>query len=90
MERGRVLLPQRVPIELRGVLLSTASSPVFVVRGVHVAGISVPRRIADRVIGHLRGGEHGTLPPSALSIQLPPEAREVYIDGDRLVLGELP
>jgi len=90
MERGRALLPQQVPIELRGVLLSTASGPVFVVRRVQVGGLPVPRRISDRVIGHLRAGEEGSLPPSTLSIQLPPEAREVYIDGDRLVLGQLP
>jgi hypothetical protein len=90
LEPGRRLLPRRVGVELRGVLLSTATGPVFVVRRVRVAGLGVPRRISDRVIDHLREGEVGTLPPSALPIQLPAEAGEAYIHEDRLVLADLP
>jgi hypothetical protein len=90
LERVRRILPRQIPIELRGVILSTESGPVLVVQRVHLVGLAVPRRISNRVVEHLGGGEGGTLPSSALPIRLPHEARGAYIDGDRLVLGDLP
>lgn len=90
LEAGRRLLPRRLPVEVTGVIFSTESGTVLVVRRVEVVGIGVPRRISNRLMDHLRGEADEGLPVSTLPVPLPPEVPGAYIDGDRLVLGELP
>jgi len=90
LERGRGLLPERVRIQLVGTVLSSTSGPLLMVRRVEVAGLPVPHRIQEGILRHLRGERDAVLPKGALPLQLPRAVGEVYIDGDRLVLGSLP
>ena len=87
LERVRAILPDPVPIELRGALLTVEDGEaVFLVRRIDAAGIPLPRAMYAGILHSLDPTERGELPPEALRVPLPTGVRSAYIDGDRLVV----
>lgn len=87
LERVRAILPDPVPIELRGVLVTLEDGQaLFLVRRIDAGGIPLPRSIYSGLVESLDPGDRGPLPPEAVRVPLPTGTGSVYIDGDRLVL----
>ena len=91
LERVRGVLPDRIPLTLRGTLLTLdETEAVLVVRRVDAVGVPIPRALFPAALGPLGSDRRAELPPEALPVPLPTGIGSAYIDGDRLVLLESP
>ena len=80
------ILPDTVPLEVRGRLEPFGDGTALRVESVEVSRIPLPRRVHPSVLEALgRRGEAG-LAEDAVALPLPRGVRSVYIPGDRLVL----
>ncbi len=89
LERVRELLPERVPVELRGLLLTLEGvGPVFLVQRIAAAGVPIPQRLHGEVLEGVRGGEALDLPPGAVRLPLPAGVRSLRVqDGELIIQG---
>lgn len=89
LERVRELLPDRVPVELRGLLLTLEGvGPVFLVQRIAAAGVPIPRRLHEEVLEGVRTGEGRGLPPEAIRLPLPVGIRTLRVqDGELIIQG---
>lgn len=91
LERMRGVLPDRLPVEFRGTLLTLADGQgAFLVRRVDLAGIPLPRGAQGRILEELQPTRGAGLPPESISFPLPPGVQSLYIDDDMLVVARDP
>jgi hypothetical protein len=88
LESVRGILPDTVPVQLRGRLLTLAGGEVvLLVHRIDASAVPIPRRFFPRILEGLARGERTALPPEALPIPLPDEVGRVRVEGDFLVLS---
>jgi hypothetical protein len=87
LEQIRALLPDTVPVQIRGRVLSLEGpEAALLVHRIDAAGIPIPRRFFPRILQGLSVVERSDLPPEAVAFPLPQGIRSVRLVEDRLVL----
>ncbi len=87
LERVLEILPDTVPVQLRGTLVTRGEGlAAFVVRRIDVANVPIPRRFYPRILEGIDPRDRDGLPPEAVSIPLPAGVGAALIREDRLVL----
>jgi hypothetical protein len=87
LDQIRALLPDTVPVQLRGRVLALEGPEAgLTVHRIDAGGIPIPRRFFPRILQGLSPGERPDLPPETVALPLPPGIRSVRLVGDRLVL----
>ena len=87
LEQIRGLLPDTVPVQIRGrVLALEGPEAALLVHRIDAAGIPIPRRFFPRILQGMSLAERPDLPPEAVALPLPEGVRSVRLEGDRLVL----
>lgn len=85
IENLRSVLPDSVPVELRGQVLSVeGEGTAFLIRRINVAGVPIPRRLHGDIARALDPRVGGGLPDEALRIPLPAGIRSAHLEEDRL------
>lgn len=85
IENLRSVLPDSVPVQLRGHVLSVeGEGTAFLIRRIDVAGVPVPRRLHADIARVLDPRVGGGLPDEALRIPLPAGIRAAHLEEDRL------
>jgi hypothetical protein len=85
IENLRSMLPDSVPVQLRGHVLSVeGEGTAFLIRRIDVAGIPIPRRLHADIARALDPRVGGGLPDEALRIPLPEGIRSAHLEDDRL------
>jgi hypothetical protein len=80
------VLPDTVPLELRGRLEAFEGGTALRVESIEAARIPLPRRMFPTILQALGRRDQVGLPPEAVELPLPRGVRSVHIPGDRLVL----
>jgi len=87
LESVRSMLPDRVPVELRGALLTLdGGDAVFLVRRIDAVSVPIPRRFHAQIVETLDPRRSPSLPAEAITIPLPDGVRSLHLEGDRLVV----
>jgi len=88
LENLRGLLPDPLPVQVRGRVLSLEGSEAgFLIHRIDAAGIPIPRTLFPRFLERLATGtRRPDLPPEAITVPLPPGIRSVGLEGDRMVV----
>jgi hypothetical protein len=87
LENLRGLLPDPLPVQVRGRVLSLEGSEAgFLIHRIDAAGIPIPRALFPRFLEPLGSGGRPDLPPEAIVVPLPPGVRSVGLEGDRMVV----
>lgn len=91
MDRIRDALPETVPIQIRGALLTLEEGRgAIVIRRVDAAGVPVPRRFHRSIAQVLNPSPGEGLPPEAVVFALPSGITSVHLAGDELVVDVHP
>lgn len=80
------VLPDTVPLELRGRLEDFDGGTSLRVESIEAARIPLPKRMYPSILGALGRRDRPGLAPEAVQVPLPRGVQSVYIPGDRLVL----
>jgi hypothetical protein len=80
------VLPDTVPLELRGRIQAFPGGTSMKVESIEAARIPLPRRMYPSILEALGRRDQPGLPPEAVEVPLPRGVQGVYIPGDRLVL----
>jgi len=87
MERLREVLPDTVPLELRGTLLTLEGrEAAFLVRRIDVAGVPVPRRFQATLLEALQSSRRDDVPEEAFVVALPPGIGSLHLADETLVV----
>jgi hypothetical protein len=87
LESIRGLLPDTVPVALRGRILTLEGGDASVlVHRIEAASVPIPRRLFGAILDPLRIGSRPGLPPEALLVPLPAGIGSVWIEGRELML----
>jgi len=80
------ILPDTVPLELRGRIQEFPGGTSMKVESIEAARIPLPRRMYPSILEALGRRDRPGLPPEAVEVPLPRGVQGLYIPGDRLVL----
>lgn len=81
------MLPETVPLELRGVLEPRGPGELALrATGIEASRIPIPRRFFPSILEALGREDRPRLPADAVAVPLPPGVGSAYIAADRLVL----
>lgn len=87
LEGIRDVLPDPVPIELTGLVVTLEGSrTIFIVRRVEAGGVPIPRRFHSAVAAAIDPERSEDVPAEAITIPLPDDVRSLRIEGDALVV----
>jgi len=90
MERLREALPDTVPLELRGTILTLEGrEAAFLVRRIDAAGIPVPRRFQRTLLEALQAPRRANVPEEAFVFALPPGIGSLHLADETLVVRGL-
>ncbi len=87
MERIQGMLPDTVPVEFRGTLLTLEGrDAAFLVRRIDAAGIPVPRRVHASLLEALQSPRRDGVPEEAFVFSLPPGIGSVHMADETLMV----
>lgn len=90
MERLREMLPDTVPLELRGTILTLEGrEAAFLVRRIDVAGVPVPRRFQATLLEAIQPSRRDDVPEEAFVLTLPPGIGSLHLADETLVVRGL-
>jgi hypothetical protein len=88
LEGVRGVLPDTVPVEFRGVVVTLdGGRPAFIVRRIDAAGVPIPRRFHGAVASAVDPFRGPGIPEEAVELPLPPGAGALRVEGDVLVVS---
>ncbi len=86
LESVRSVLPERVPVELRGTLLTLeGGEAALLIRRIDASSVPIPRRFHADIARAINPERPPLLPEEAIPVPLPPGVRTIHVEGDRLV-----
>lgn len=87
LDRVRSLLPDTVPVEFRGrVLTLEGGQAIFLVHRIDAAAVPIPRRFHAAIVEAVDPTRASGLPPEAVTLPLPAGVRSLRTTDGRLVL----
>lgn len=87
LEQLRQILPDTVPVHLRGRLLTLeGGEAALLVHRIDASGVPIPRRFFPGILEALQRQEDPALPPEAVRVPLPDGVARLRIEGDFLIV----